>query len=173
MDPIEENIVVALRRIVRAIDIQSRRMVETCGLTGPQVVVLRRAARLRATSVSALARSVSLSQPTVSGIVERLEKRGLVRRERSDQDRRSVVVTLTDEGHRMLEGVPPLLQDRFRRELDRLEEWERTQILATLQRLAAMMDADAIDAAPMLETGAIGSDPEPASGRDRNGREDL
>jgi len=173
MDPIEENIVVALRRIVRAIDIQSRRMVETCGLTGPQVVVLREAARLEAPSVSALARSVSLSQPTVSGIVERLERRGLVRRERSDQDRRSVVVTLTEEGQRILNGVPPLLQDRFRRKLDDVEEWERTQILATLQRLAAMMDADAIDAAPMLETGTIGSEPEPASGRHRGDREDL
>jgi DNA-binding MarR family transcriptional regulator len=160
MDPIEENIVVALRRIVRAIDIQSRRMVETCGLTGPQVVVLRVVARFEGSSVSALARSVSLSQPTVSGIIERLEKRNLVRRERSERDRRSVVVTLTIEGRRMLDDVPPLLQDRFRRELDQLKEWERTQILATLQRLAAMMDADAIDAAPMLETGSIGSDPD-------------
>ena len=48
-----------------------------------------------------------------------------------------------------------LLQDRFQRELARLEEWERTQMLSTLQRLAGMMDAEALDAAPMLETGAI------------------
>ena len=158
LDSIEDNIVVALRRIIRAIDIQSRRMVDSCGLTGPQVVVLRGAARLGAPSVSTLARSVSLSQPTVSGIVERLEKRGLLKRERSEQDRRSVVVTLTSEGNQILVSVPPLLQDRFRRELDHLEEWEQTQILATLQRLAGMMDAESIDAAPMLETGAIGSD---------------
>ena len=55
----------------------------------------------------------------------------------------------------MLKRAPSLLQDRFRSELSRLEEWERTQILALLQRLASMMDAEAIDAAPMLETGTL------------------
>lgn len=154
-DPIEEHIVVALRRIVRAIDLQSRRMVEACGLTGPQVVVLREVGRLSGASISALARAVSLSQPTVSGILERLEKRGLVRRERSAQDRRSVFVSLTPEGGRVLGAAPSLLQDRFHRELGRLEEWERTQMLATLQRLAGMMDADGLDAAPLLETGSL------------------
>ncbi len=170
MDPIEDDIVVALRRIVRAIDLQSRRMVEACGLTGPQVVVLREAARCEAASVGVLARAVSLSQPTVSGIIERLEKRGLARRERSDQDRRSVVVTATDEGRRVLAEAPSLLQDRFRRELAHLEQWEQTQILSILQRLAGMMDAESIDAAPMLETGAIGGRPgDPRSGSDSDG----
>jgi len=161
-DLIEDQIVVALRRIVRAIDLQSRRMVDACGLTGPQLVVLREAARLDGASVSALARGVSLSQPTVSGIVERLEKRGLVRRERSAHDRRSVSVQATKQGRRLLEEAPSLLQDTFRRELALLEEWERTQMLAILQRLAGMMDAESIDAAPMLETGAIGADPDDA-----------
>jgi DNA-binding MarR family transcriptional regulator len=141
-------------------------MVDACGLTGPQLVVLREAAHLREPTVSALARAVSLSQPTVSGILERLEKRGLVRRERSERDRRSVSVGVTDEGARTLSGAPSLLQDRFRVELSRLEEWERTQMLALLQRLAGMMDAEAIDAAPMLETGAL--HPGPDDERDRD-----
>ncbi|MBT8483953.1 MAG: MarR family transcriptional regulator [Phycisphaerae bacterium] len=154
-DPLEEHIVAALRRIVRAIDLQSRRIVDACGLTGPQLVVLREVRRLGTASISAIARSVSLSQPTVSGVLERLERRGLVRRDRSAQDRRSVFVTLTPEGQRVLQDAPSLLQDRFQRELARLEEWERTQMLSILQRLAGMMDAEALDAAPMLETGAI------------------
>lgn len=154
-DPVEDRIVAALRRIVRAIDLQSRRIVDQCGLTGPQLVVLREAARLSGASVSALARGVNLSQPTVSGILDRLEKRGLVRRERSDRDRRSLFVVVTNEGAEMLDEAPSLLQDQFLSELGRLEEWERTQMLATLQRVAGMMDAETIDAAPLLETGAI------------------
>jgi len=154
-DPIEEEIVAALRRIVRAIDLQSRRMMDACGLTGPQLVVLREVARLSGVTISALARSVSLSQPTVSGIVERLERRGLVRRQRSHEDRRSVFVNVTPAGGRILRDAPSLLQDRFQRELARLEPWERTQMLSTLQRLAGMMNAEGIDAAPILETGAI------------------
>jgi len=154
-DPIEDQIVAALRRIVRAIDLQSRRIVELCGLTGPQLVLLREAARLGGASVSALARAVNLSQPTVSGILERLEKRGLVRRDRSEQDRRSLLVSVTHEGARTLREAPSLLQDRFLDELARLEDWERTQMLSILQRLAGLMDAESIDAAPLLESGAI------------------
>lgn len=154
-DLLEAEIVSALRRIVRAIDLQSRRMVEECGLTGPQIVVLREASRLNASSISALARAASLGQPTVSGILDRLEAQGLVRRKRNEEDRRAVFVTVTPKGARVLKSAPSLLQDRFRSELSRLEEWERTQILALLQRLAAMMNAEAIDAAPILETGAL------------------
>jgi len=161
-DEIEDAIVAALRRIIRAIDLQSRRMVDACGLTGPQFVVLREASRLRGASASALARAVSLSQPTVSGILERLAKRGLVERERSEQDRRSLFVRVTPDGERILSEAPSFLQDRFRRELERIEDWERTQMLSILQRVAGMMDAEEIDAAPILETGTIGDlAPEP------------
>lgn len=152
---LEDEIVSALRRIVRAIDLHSRRMVEACGLTGPQIVVLREANRVGGSSISALARAANLGQPTVSGILDRLEGQDLVRRKRSQDDRRSVFVTVTRKGARVLEKAPSLLQDRFRFELAELEEWERTQMLALLQRLASMMDAEAIDAAPMLETGAL------------------
>lgn len=154
-DVLEDEIVSALRRIVRAIDLHSRRMVEECGLTAPQIVVLREARRLGGASISTLARAASLGQPTVSGILDRLEAQGLVRRERSRHDKRSVFVRVTAKGKRALAAAPSLLQDRFRVELSRLEEWERTQILALLQRLASMMDAEAIDAAPMLATGAL------------------
>lgn len=154
-DLLEDEIVSALRRIMRAIDLQSRRMVEACGLTGPQIIVLREASRMQRASISALARAVSLGQPTVSGIVDRLEGQGLVKRKRSTEDRRAVYVSVTAKGTRTLKKVPSLLQDRFRSELSRLEEWERTQILALLQRLASMMDAEGIDAAPMLETGVL------------------
>lgn len=154
-DDQEAAIVAALRRIVRAIDLRSRRLVETSGLTGPQLLVLRQTSRLSGAPISALARAVDLSQPTVSGIIDRLEKRGLVRRARDTGDRRIVLVTVTTEGGRALRDAPSLLQDRFVSELARLEEWEQTQLLATLQRVATMMGAEEIDAAPVLATGPI------------------
>lgn len=164
---IEDEIVASLRRIVRAIDLQSRRMVDACGLTGPQIVVLREAGRLSGSSVGALARAVSLGQPTVSGILDRLEAQGLVRRKRSRTDRRAVSVTVTAAGARVLRSAPSLLQDQFRARLSQLEDWEQTQMLALLQRLASMMDADALDAAPILETGTLGSEAGAEAAADR------
>jgi hypothetical protein len=88
----------------------------------------------------------------MTGILTRLEHRGLIQRTRGERDRRSVDVRLTEEGQRVLRDAPSLLQDQFLNRLSELKEWERTQILATLQRIADMMDAGAIDAAPVLSS---------------------
>ncbi len=151
----ENQIVAAIRRIMRAVDLHSRRLAEEHGLTGPQLVTLQAAANLGVSSTGALARAVHLSGPTVTGILDRLAKRGLVDRTRNGQDRRSVTVCLTCDGEDALATAPSLLQDRFRQELTKLEEWEQTAILATLQRIAAMMDAESLDASPLLVPGQL------------------
>lgn len=147
---IEDRVIVALRRISRAIDLRSRVLLRQYGLTAPQLAALRVVGRFQPMTVGGVARAIHLSHATVTGICDRLERRGLLTRSRDQKDRRSVMVALTSEGERMLELAPPLLQDRFRQELGRLPEWEQTQILANLQRIAAMMDADAIEAVPLL-----------------------
>jgi len=153
---IEDQIVAAIRRVMRAVDLHSRHLAEEHGLTGPQLAVLQAASRLgEGSSTGSLARAVHLSGPTVTGILDRLEKRGLVERARSGQDRRSVTITMTRRGGEVLAAAPSLLQDRFRTELARIEDWERTMILAMLQRIAAMMDAESLDASPVLVPGPL------------------
>ncbi len=153
---IEDQIVAAIRRIMRAVDLHSRHLAEEHGLTGPQLATLQATSRLgEASSAGALARAVHLSGPTVTGILDRLAKRGLVERARNGQDRRSVTITITQQGEEVMAAAPSLLQDRFRQELIRLEEWEQTTILATLQRIAAMMDAESLDASPLLVPGPL------------------
>ncbi|MCG8405451.1 MAG: MarR family transcriptional regulator [Phycisphaerales bacterium] len=134
---IENEIVAAIRKIMRAVDLHSHWLVGEFGLTGPQLATLREAMNMEQASPGALARALHLSQPTMSGILDRLEKRGFVQRVRDGQDRRTVSIKITPEGHHQLAHAPPLLQDRFHRKLTKLEEWEQTQILATLQRVAA------------------------------------
>ena len=151
---IEDQVIAALRRITRAIDLHSRGLMHAIGLTAPQLAALQAIERLQPITVGALAKSLHLSQAMLTGILTRLESRGLISRARSGTDRRTVVVELTDQGSTILESAPSLLQDCFRRELLKLQEWEQTQMLATLQRIASMMDAEEIDAAPVLAAGA-------------------
>jgi DNA-binding MarR family transcriptional regulator len=151
---IEDQVIVALRRITRAIDLHSRGLMQQVGLTVPQLATLQAIGRLQPVTAGALAKSIHLSQATLTGILSRLEARALVSRTRSSSDRRTVVVELAEDGRSVLENAPSLLKDRFRCELLRLQEWEQTQMLATLQRIAAMMDAEEIDAAPVLAVGA-------------------
>ena len=64
-------------------------------------------------------------------------------------------VTITSAGRSLLESAPSLLQDRFRMELAKLKNWERYQTLASLQRIAEMMDVEALDASPLLVAGPL------------------
>lgn len=162
----EDQIVAAIRRIIRAVDLHSRRLVDTCGLTGPQLAVLREAMRGRLPSVSALARGVHLSQPTVTGIVDRLERRGLVERNRDAADRRAVNIRVTAEGRKTLDAAPSLLQDRFLTELSKLRDWELSMTLASLQRIAEMMEAESLEASPLLIAGPVDAGMEDSPGTD-------
>ena len=96
---VEDGIAVALQHIVRALDLHSRWFVEEHGLTGPQIATLRAALRRERTSAGELARTVCLSQPTVTGILDRLERKGLIVRSRGERDRRSIF-RLGDAGGR-------------------------------------------------------------------------
>jgi DNA-binding MarR family transcriptional regulator len=150
---LDDRVIAALRRIVRAIDLHSRHLVDRFGVTGPQLVTLQELARLGSTSVGVLARNVHVSHPTMTGILDRLEKRGLARRVRDTQDRRRMTAAVTEKGRGLLQAAPSPIQDRFRAEFAKLEEWEQTHMLATLQRIAAMMDAEELEAAPVLTSG--------------------
>lgn len=157
---IEHQILAAIRRIVRAIDLQSRQLSARCGLTGPQLMALRAVERLGDPTLGAIAREISIGKATLTGIIDRLERQLLVARSRNTSDRRKITVSLTDKGHETLSKAPPLLQDRFRAELRGLEEWERAAMLSTLQRIASMMDAESIEAPPLLSNERLDGEPE-------------
>lgn len=154
-DNVTEMVVVALRRIIRTIDLRSRFLVTNYGLTGPQLTVLRELSVHDGISVGQLTRAIHLSQATVTGILDRLAKRDLIRRQRSETDRRRVQVWLTDTGRQLLADAPPLLQEEFTSQFGKLEDWEQTQILSALQRIVAMMEAKHIEATPILTTGPV------------------
>ncbi len=140
-ETVAELMLDALRRIMRAMDLRSRFLVTRYGLTVPQLAVLQALARGGPVSIGRLTGAVHVSQATVTGILDRLEARGLIRRDRGHQDKRRVWAALTPEGEEMVARAPSLLQESFTAELERLPDWERTQVLSSLQRVAAMLEA--------------------------------
>jgi DNA-binding MarR family transcriptional regulator len=150
----EEQVLINLRQIIRATDLYSRKLSKEFGLTAPQLLLLQAIRRLGAVSISKLAAEASLSQATVTTIIDRLEKRGLVTRHRSAADKRVVHATLTDDGDAMASQAPTLLQDLFSRRFTALDDWEKSMIVCSLQRVASMMNAENIDASPMLHVGS-------------------
>lgn len=140
---------------MRAADLHSRDLVRTHALTSTQALILKELLQLGETSVGILARRIALSPATVTDVLNRLEKRGLVVRTRSSMDRRQVLVRATETTAKLLGRSPPLLQERFAGKLMELQDWEQTQLLSSLQRLAAMMNAEGLEAAPVLSSDAL------------------
>jgi DNA-binding MarR family transcriptional regulator len=157
---ISQNILIALRRVIRAIDQHSRNLIQTHGLTGPQALLLTEIVRDGPLTGSELAKRASLSQATVTDVVKRLEGRSLLERTRDNVDKRKMMLQATEQGEILINQSIPLLQERFQSRLDELKDWEQTQLLASLQRIAKMMNAEDLDAAPMLTSGAITASPQ-------------
>ena len=149
----EDQVLINLRQIIRATDLYSRQLNKEVGLTAPQLLILQAIRGLGAVSISKLSQQVSLSQATVTNIIDRLESRGLVARHRSTEDRRVVHATLTEDGAGKVLDAPTPLQDTFSKRFADLDDWEKSMIVAALQRVSAMMNAEDIDASPVLHVG--------------------
>ncbi|WP_319524749.1 MarR family transcriptional regulator [uncultured Desulfosarcina sp.] len=158
---ISDKVMIALRKIIRSIDMNSKKLVKRVGLTGPQLMILREIAVRNDITPGEIATAVSLSQATVTGILERMEKRELLTRKRSENDKRRSLVRLTELGRQTIENAPPLMQETFVERFTSLQEWEQMLILSALQRLVVLMEAKAIDAAPYLETSSFERDVNP------------
>ena len=134
-----------LRRIMRAMDMHSRALAGSHGLTGPQMLCLREIASRGALTTGSLALAVALSPATLTGILDRLEVRGLVSRERRPEDKRRVLVSLTPIGRQMSQELPSPLQDRFSERMTELSADDQAAIRMALASVAKMMDAAEIE----------------------------
>ena len=150
-----DEVLIAIRRVIQSIELHSKHLVKQFGLTGPQLIILREISQTDEITASDISKAISLSQATVTGVLDRLEKRGYVVRKQSKQDRRRALVELTASGKHNLETAPPLMQESFIEQFVELQTWEQHMILSSLHRLVAMMDAKQIVAAPLLTTGVI------------------
>lgn len=150
-----EEVLVSLRRIIRATDLHSRQLNKAVGLTAPQLLILQLLRQFEDLTTGEVAKRVSLSQATVTTIVDRLESRGFVRRERGETDKRKVYLHLTEQGEAVLIDAPKPLQENFIRQFQDLHDWEQSMILSSLERIAYMMDAQHIDAPPVLDIGQL------------------
>jgi DNA-binding MarR family transcriptional regulator len=154
-----DDILISLRRIMRATDLYSQRLAREAGLTAPQLLLMQGIEKEGNPSTKTLARHIVVSQATVTRIIDRLERDGLVTRTKSDTDKRVVNVSLTKLGKEKLDVAPEPLQAEFYRKFRELESWEQQMLISSLLRIAKMMDAEDLDAAPILQAGEIDEAP--------------
>jgi len=113
-----------------------------CNLTFPQALVLNALLEEYPVPISALAEKTGSANSTISGIVDRLEKLGLVQRERSREDRRVIYVGLTEECIQHRQDTNSNVRDYFAQLMAPLEEEEKQSILRALRKLDEVLCAD-------------------------------
>lgn len=150
---ITDEVLIAIRQVIRAVYLHSRKLHKSYSLTGPQALILKEIQARERLTPGKLAKHLSLSQATVTDIVKRLEQRGLVTRVRDSEDRRKIMLEITRGGKALIKAAPPLLQEQFIKRFSKLQDWEQMLLLSSLQRVASLMDAEDLDAAPMLTSG--------------------
>ena len=130
----------SLRTISQFITTYSRTMHKQSGVTGPQLSVLIALAGESPLLISEISRRVHLSAGTTSGTLARMEKRGLISRDRSSGDKRKVYIDLTPQGESALAVLASPLPKAFIRNFQaEIPEWEQNMILSAVQRLASLM----------------------------------
>jgi len=153
-DRVDESLI-ALRRILRATELYARDLAQAAGVTPAQLRVLQIVGEKKDPTAKTLANQMGVSQATVTALVDKLVARELVSRQPSAQDRRQTNITLTTKGEDVLEEAPDALQQRYVRAFADLADWEQAQLVSSLERVAAMLNVDSLDAAPVLATGEL------------------
>jgi len=165
-DSIGFQILRAIRRIIRRTAEHSRNVGKQGGVSVPQMLCLKAVSEFPAdteVTVAMIAASVQLSAPTVSRILDRMENSGFLSRERKSKDRRKVCVSLTDKGWQRIKNLPAPLHEQFLSRLGTLDPIQCLGLLKALEKIVALMDAEGLDAAPVLtpelEVGPTGTLP--------------
>lgn len=146
---------IALRRILRATELYGRTLASRIGLTAVQLRVLQIVAETGRATPTAIATRMGVTQATISALIKKLEAKNLLERRRSERDRRQTNMFITDKGLEKVHGAPDALQQRYVQQFEAMPDWEQAMVVAVLEKVAAMLDADDIDASPVLTTGEI------------------
>ncbi|NYT64732.1 MarR family transcriptional regulator [Alcaligenaceae bacterium] len=132
----------ALRRITRSVALYSRQLAACSNITAPQLICLRTVVDNGPLTATAISREIHVSPSTVVGILDRLEDKGLIERERGREDRRIVFVTATSAGIVLAQETPSPLQKKLADALNALPELEQAAITLSLERVVALMEPE-------------------------------
>lgn len=156
MDRTDQSLI-AIRRIFRATELYGRELARAAGLTAVQIRVLQIVEETGHATSKEISRRMGVAQATMTALVDRLAAKGMVERRRSESDRRQTNIFITEEGRAAVKKAPDPLQQRYVKQFEALEDWEQAMIVAALERVASMLDAEEIDASPVLDVGEFGS----------------
>jgi DNA-binding MarR family transcriptional regulator len=148
---LEGEIFSCLRRVINAVEIYSSKLKDKTGLNASQLsclVVLKKGGPM---SPGQLSRKVFLSPSMITSIIDQLEKKELVLRNRDSTDRRVILIQLTESGKGVVKTTPPSFQDQLINCLSHLKKEEKKNLVESLNKLFSIIVSEVLIDSSLLE----------------------
>ena len=149
-----KEIVTAIRKIARSSYLDSRKMIKQFGLTGPQSHVIRILAVNEPLSSAELSRLLFVTPANMTGIIDRLENKQLITRNKKIGDRRISLIGLTEKGKELGQSLPDPTEEKLILGLADLEPTEIFGIYSAIEKILDLIDAKHVSDVP-LDPGTI------------------
>ena len=147
-----KNIIIKIRRIVRSINLESKKIQKDYGVSIPQILCLeylKKEPHYQATQKDIRAH-LNLNSSTITGIIGRLEKKGMLAKLPKSGDKRVTTIALTSAGYELLNNMPDLLQQRLALKLKKVDDSNIIKINEALDVLVQMLEIEDVDASPLI-----------------------
>lgn len=146
------EILIKLRKIIRSINLESKKIEKELGISIPQLLTLQYLGEQKdyRDSSKNIKTHLNLNASTVSGIISRLEIKGLVARLPNPEDKRASFITLTAKASDLLKHSPTTLQEKLSERLKELDDRRIDELDRNIDLLIRIMEAEEIDAAAMI-----------------------
>jgi DNA-binding MarR family transcriptional regulator len=141
------DVLIKIRQIMRSINQESKRIEKEFGVSIPQVLCLKylKTSPNFQTTQNDLRVFLNLNASSVHGIIERLERKGLIARLPKMGDKRKVQLSLTSKGDKLIQGIPPTLHDRLAKNLKKHDQATIAQLQNHLHLLSQLMEIEYVD----------------------------
>jgi DNA-binding MarR family transcriptional regulator len=144
-----QDLVWSIRRLIRAVYLDSQKISKRYGLTEPQSAVVRNLYNNGPMSSADLSRNLFVTPSNITGIIDRLEKKQFVERIKKEGDRRVALITLTQAGQELSKTLPDPIMEKFIAELADLEP-EHVQLLAmAMNQILNLIDTEEVEGEPL------------------------
>ena len=144
-----KDLVGAIRSLVRAVYLDTSKMSRQYGLTGSQSGVLRTLYQKGSLSSADLSRQLHVTPSNITGIIDRLEKKGLVQRVRKAEDRRVALINLTDSGQELSRSLPDPIETTLIRGLAYLDPSQVDRLGHCMSQILNLIDAKEVVDTPL------------------------
>jgi DNA-binding MarR family transcriptional regulator len=135
-----QQIIYSIRRLIQASELYTKELNKKYQVSAAQLNCILTLYEHGPLPPSKIANHMMVKSSTVTGVVDRLEKKGLAERMRNSPDRRVITIQLTEAGKKLAQHAPPPIQQKIIDGLKQTENAKKEQIVRSLNILTSMLD---------------------------------